>query len=755
MQGIGGVMAASSGEEYLLVFWHQSGLYWQRIDLDGEPIDPNPRRLLANPYFQDHYVAWNGRHYVIFRNDGLGIVQARISRSGDWSIARPGTLGTIQESTTSGGETALITADWGASDLRLTLFDDDGKVIREKSGLPRGPHALFRTRFGWRRLESVVVNNRLVGPRVIDAESGEVVIPLVGEGRLGYVTPSPQGGLFLYGLDSGLALVIADEEKIHRVENFTPHIQSAKISAHRDGWTVLYSQSGETWLANIGLDGVLTSNHQIVLPPDRKVLSFSSFVSASPFHHLLFAQQTAGLEVLEIDGHTVRVRTDLGMFDAAQSGARIAFGPGLDLVVWREHTGSGWTVRASRIQNGMPLDGEGLLLGTIRETWAVDPDDPAVVFDGAAFLVAWIDLSRSLMVRRVGVDGTLFEAREPIAMSGSSNLRLASRYDGTALLTSSTFSGIVGSLIVHGVPGPPIFPLFPAKSEVRNHSSSFDGAHFLVTGGTNYSCQLLCPSPNRSKVWTRILNPDGTPAGAPALLDEADEARGGRPLPQSDGWIVPVLDFYGLRLFQTSKAGIPHRELRTLGEDLIESSQGPMVWSEHFRGLIDAELRPDWFEPLPIGTGETNGGALSGGEFLLVHDGLRYVIRSAPASSLRADLAVVADRTSWEAQTRLDRIRIQHQGGDVIASMRFGVSGGIRERTERLEIISERPIVDGSIAGPFAPGDVVEIAVRWSRNARGDLFVWALPEARDTDAEDNFLTLPVPERRRLLRRGVE
>ena len=135
----------------------------------------------------------------------------------------------------------------------------------------------------------------------------------------------------------------------------------------------------------------------------------------------------------------------------------------------------------------------------------------------------------------------------------------------------------------------------------------------------------------------------------------------------------------------------------------------------------------------------------------------RYYIRPVAPHALRADLGITIDR-SREAGERIERIRIQHQGGDVIPSMRVGIEGGEKYTVWALrkpEVSSDRPIVDGSIAGPFSPGDVVNVTIRWTDHALNDLFFWALPEARDDDAEDNFVVLSAVERRRAVRRGGE
>ncbi|HUO83601.1 MAG TPA: hypothetical protein VM534_00670 [Thermoanaerobaculia bacterium] len=735
MRNIFGFDSASSGEDYLLVFRQGDDVYWQRLDLDGAAIDPRPRRIvLERSTLSNPQVVWTGRDYAIFLDDSEGVLRVRVSRAGTETIERF-SLGPVVGAASSRGETTLLTAG-PAPGVTLTRFDEQGNVLQQRSALRAGPSGLFRTDFGWRRLQPVFENDRLSGHGVFDAESEEAVIPLVGKGGFTDATPAPGGGLFLYATDSGASVVIDAAEQVRRVEGMPSHLDNPIVSGHRDGWTVLYRRSGAAWQANVGLDGTLIGIQQIVLPPERELASISEFASGSRSHHLLFTVKTFGIEVVEIDGPTLFVRADLGMADAAQTSAQIAEGPGVDLVVWRESTGEGSSVRATRVLNGMGLDGAGLLLG----------GGGTAVFDGEMFLVAWADASRRVWVRRLGIDGSLTEPAM-VSERGTSSMSLASRGDGVALLTWTVgeLQGISGSLIVHGIPG----PVIPKIAGPHSPQSAFDGQNFLVTADQRFECPFICVSPPHEVV-VKILNPDGTPSGPAVVISEGYGQRPGRPLPRNDGWLVPVLDNFGLTLVEITTNGFPYRELRMMKGELIETTEGTMLWSTRFRGVIDEQLRPEWFEALPVAPGEGNGGALADGSYALVQYGSRYFIRPAPAHPLRADLGVTIQR-SRELGTRIERVRIEHRGGDVIPSIHVGVEGGVRR--EYPEVFSDRPVVDGAIAGPFAPGDSVELEVRWEDPAGMDLLIWALPEARDLHAADNFVTLPAVERRRAVRRG--
>ena len=559
---------------------------------------------------------------------------------------------------------------------------------------------------------------------------------------------------------------------IDREENFHSVSIRGTTSAHDQGWAVLYLESGKRpMLSTIGLDGTGV-DYPIEFPP--QLIQRTTLVSASASRHLFFVQQQFGFAVYSVDNGFVRARGVHGVGPASQRGAEIGHGPGVDLVVWTEPSFSGLSLRGTRVRNGVPLDGPGFLLGSAT-TGGVHYPPPVVVFDGEAFLVAWVEEVGTISLRRVGIDGYVFEtfrleALPTAGTSGDPALDLASRHDGAALLTWSeghSGSDVASSLITRGVPGPVTVPMFP-NVWISTGAASFNGDHFLLVGSSRAKyCQTEagCMPPPPREVWSRILNPDGTPGGPAVLVEAFPFATQQKPLPFEDGWIVPVNHVEGVqqgnrgqgsRLVRVTGSGIPYRENGVIGDELLETAEGPMVWSDRFRGMIDGELRPIWFEPLPVEDPFGNYGPLSDGAFLVVQDDTRLVVRSATPHPLRADLGILITR-SREAGVRVETIVVQHQGGDVIPAIHIGIVGGERYlggwNVDHPDV-SDRSSI-GSIKGPFAPGDSVNFVIRWASETHRDLFIWALPDARDEDAEDNFVTLPAVERRRLIGRGVE
>lgn len=98
---------------------------------------------------------------------------------------------------------------------------------------------------------------------------------------------------------------------------------------------------------------------------------------------------------------------------------RVAWGGGVFLVVWmEERPGSGWDVAAARVgPDGVVLDQGGITVAN----GAGDQTRPAVAWNGAAFVVVWMDGRRGeadVAAARVDPGGRLLDA-EPIAVSAA------------------------------------------------------------------------------------------------------------------------------------------------------------------------------------------------------------------------------------------------------------------------------------------------------------------------------------------------
>lgn len=749
MPGLWTIAAASSGSDYLVAFASPEAVYWQRVDLNGEAIDLRPRRIPNSRTGQEIHATWSGKHYFVYFHDSVNLFQTRVSPSGEEQTRSLGPLGRVYSIHSSRGETAFLTA---GSPPNLTIMDADGNVLRQSQ--VTGLFGLFRTDNGWRAMQQSGPSSSL-GYSIVNAETGALIsTPITRAIHQLTVIPSPAGGALLLTNDGEQPLAVDHQDVVREVTG-DAFGRWELASGHRDGWMVIVRNLSEpARILTIGLDGRIVEQREIHLPTREKHMA-RIVASALRSHHLLVTAASLGVHVAEIDGATVRVHAPLGIGESRQMAARIARGPGVDLVAWRENSFSGWSVRATRVREGVPLDTAGLLLGN-----SATPDPPAVVFDGEAFVVAWNGES-TIFVQRVGVDGSPLESSQRSTLAR--NPALSSRGDGRALLSWVWNYAASGTLISRGIAGNTISDLMPPHVWVTHTAHAFDGDSFLVVGSDEsvpgFPGQIL-----HQQTWVRVLNADGTPRGAAVEVNEGYLSSGASPLPQADGWIAPVRTWHVLELIQTTKAGIPHRRVPTIDGELMRASGDLMIWGPHHRGVMDETLRAEWFEPLPIGGDEENGGALDDGSFLLVRSSERYAVRPVMPHARKADLGITVTR-SREMSARNDVFRIEHRGGDVIPSMRVGVSGGARTlpwSSIPPHVSTDHSITDGklygrpsgaSISGPFYPGDSVEIIVHWSVLASRDLFVWALPDARDERAEDNFVVISAVEKRRLINRG--
>jgi hypothetical protein len=182
-----------------------------------------------------------------------------------------------------------------------------------------------------------------------------------------------------------------------------------------------------------------------------------TFAAAAP-------SSTTPIDAVRIDGGTVLDNPPFPVSAQAndQSGAAIASGPTGSFVVWEDRRSGTFDIYGARSQNGVMLDGTGILI-------AADGGEPAVAFGGSGYLVVW--------ERPQGVYGT------------------------NVFATRVTADGVVldpGGIQITNVPA--TFQDHPAVA--------FDGTNYLVvwsgTGGSNSGVSVA-----RLSMDGTILDPGG------------------------------------------------------------------------------------------------------------------------------------------------------------------------------------------------------------------------------------------------------
>jgi hypothetical protein len=214
-----------------------------------------------------------------------------------------------------------------------------------------------------------------------------------------------------------------------------------------------------------------------------------------------------------------------------QGHAAIATGGAYDLAVWAETSG----IYATRVtSDGVALDGRGLLVyaRTTSSSQSLG-QNLRVVFDGAAYLVAWDDVS--LLGQRIDpATGLLMGPALPLAScAGSFDLG----YDGTSPVLfvarcsdQHVYAQRVGAT---GTSGPPIV-ISPADTLTSNPRAAWNGHEWLVAWTT------LLPNPIilnefRGNIYAARLSPALTVLDTQPIAIAASEFYEESPLVASDG----------------------------------------------------------------------------------------------------------------------------------------------------------------------------------------------------------------------------
>jgi hypothetical protein len=239
------------------------------------------------------------------------------------------------------------------------------------------------------------------------------------------------------------------------------------------------------------------------------------------------ARVSAGGNVLDPGG----IAISTAVRDQSQSA--IAFDGTNYLVVWEDaRGGSDWDIYGARVSTGgTVLDPGGIAISTA----ARDQQDPAVVFDGTDYLVAWSDYrsgsGRDIYGARVSVGGSVLDPGG-IAISAAANDQTypAIAFDGTNCLVvwhdmrSDTSWDIYGARVspAGSVVDPDGIAITNAAGD-QSPAVAFDGTNYLVVwedarGGSDWDIYGARVSPAGS-----VVDPDGI-AICTAVRDQQDPA---------------------------------------------------------------------------------------------------------------------------------------------------------------------------------------------------------------------------------------
>jgi hypothetical protein len=755
LPSIADIAIATSGTEYLLVYSRARRIYWQRISVEGTAIDPEARLLegavLGQGFGDDIEVVWTGERYLLLWNQDNVVVAQGIDREGVVGNRLTLVSGmTLRDAARRGNEVAVLSSGTG---WRLSLLNPYGTPLGGWSfASSASVLQIVRLDEGWTLVDAA-------GLTVLNPQSGTSRV--VAPGALfEKVVAAPDGGALAIRADGSVAVLRRDGSLVplslaDSFERLSLY-RAALISPSPSGWTLFYRAGGAMRIASVTAQGTIASDRILEGPfplLDGRYYYGLEAASARDGNHLLLQPAAIGtvlgLESIAVAGNAAYATAAYAVFDAVQQWGRTAHAPGLDLVAWLEAGDRGWDIRATRVQDGAPLDEEGLVLGSGF------PASLAVAYDGETFAVAWSDRD-GIFLRRVDLLGNLPDSA-PLLVSTAA-----------AVEVTAAGSGDGGLLLSWPRPRPTVAYVRGGRVRSTAFVGSDDTGDRLETGGSRPSylvtfaylpppCQLGPCEIDFKPVAVQLVGPSGAASGGPVAITDPAPAIAGKPVSHGGEWFVPIVLFTGdpnepyiprvVRLTGSATSSIG--SVRTVEGKLRSMTGGLEILGTTFRGMLSSDPENLWFEPLPLEDGDAAEGVLPASPALLVNTGTRFVVRPHSSPTLSADIAVVYTGRSSSGPLVSHTVRIEHRGGDDVPALYVDV-----RPAHHLEVTSSRPIVDGRIDGPFKPGEAIELVIRGNLRP----FVTALPFARETAAADNFLLVdeeappPPPARRRLVGR---
>ncbi|HEY0590274.1 MAG TPA: hypothetical protein VGF40_00795 [Thermoanaerobaculia bacterium] len=757
LPGVSLVDVATSGSQYLVVYARGSEIYWQRVTAEGTAIDTEARLLdtaeLAPGFFGDPIeVVWTGDAYlIVWTNRENAVVGQSIDRDGivvdQFEVASDMSLYDVARWE---NEVAVLTS--GGTGWRLTLLNAYGVIlgVRSVSNSAAYDFEIVRLDEGW----TVVGPSSEPGVVIVDTLTGSQ--RRVGtERRWADVHASPAGGALVVGIDDSFGVLRRDGSfvPIPLAIDRLSSLNRALIAPSPSGWAVIYRRADEARIQRVRNDGTTVSDTALSGPfPSRGSFLYHGIVAASVRDDAHFLLQpapvgtTLGLESIGIAGALAYPTAPLAVAQSVQQWARAAHGPGVDFVVWIESGFSGWDIRATRVKDGAPLDGEGVFLGTSFPAYL------DVAYDGEAFAIIWSD-ANGIFVQRVDLLGAILDpAPIRVAATQAAAVTAAGSGDGGLLLfwfdrpPAEPWRPTVALLRGGRVRGtaPIGSTLFGHDVEIGGSRDGFLAVFASPPLGCNFDPCIQTPLP----VGVQFVTPQGIPSGPPAPITESMFAFAGKPESHGGEWFVPLHPTDGPKVIRLTGSGSS-----TLGRtativggglwgDLRSAPGGLVITDGRFRGMLNATPENVWYEPLPLESGEFGDALMAASEMVLVDTGTRYVLRPLQEPAAAADIALVDAGTTAQGGTT---VRIEHRGGDDVPALH------VEFWPTSLLVTSSRPIEGSTIDGPFKAGETIELQIHGPLPA----LVTVLPYAREAAAADNFQVLgeeppPPPAKRRRL-----
>lgn len=403
---------ATDGTNFLVTWMDErmpdgtAPLYAMRLGPDGKPLDSAPIRLPMAQITTSgmHGVTWTGNVYLVFCMDfgTRTLLWVRIDRDGRVLDPQPRAIAgmTTPHSIASAGGRTLVafTSDWPEPRLYGQFIEADGTVAGARITFP---HA---GRSDWSPAVATNGNGFHVTWTRVHASRQDVVgIPVSLDGQLGaertiatgaynlYLASNGANYLAAYALNDGSIVTEqldgSGATLVRTVHQTARPSAGAALAAYGSGYLLVTRETAATVARVLDAGGRETGR----LPLDASN-SFNMFlvIASHPtatvaVWHEESDDPVSGSDVFAeaVDGRRERVL--LSDAAARQTALRVATDGVGFFGAWLE-TRERPQLRAGRISaNGVPLDGEGILVAEhVTET-------PALTFDGANYVLAWIE----------------------------------------------------------------------------------------------------------------------------------------------------------------------------------------------------------------------------------------------------------------------------------------------------------------------------------------------------------------------------
>jgi hypothetical protein len=406
-----GAKIATDGTNFLVAWFDERmpdvPLYVTLLGPDGKPFDNAPIRLPnAQVDLSGHYlVTWTGNVYLVLWTDyeHRTVRWARLGRDGRVLDKQPREIAgiTTPHSIASVGGRSLIvfTDDWPDTRIHGQFIEADGTAIGARIFFPRGGRSEWAPQVATNGDSFYVVWTRLLASRV-----DVIGIPVSLAGELGterrfgdgqnvHLASNGEHYLLAYTSTSGMNPIITEQldsagATLARTTHATAWLYAIQALAPFGSGYLLATVEKNTVDARV-LDAAGRETGRLPLDASATSVTAMAIAAHATAAIAVWNEESdllpSGSDVFSEVVDDRRDREVVSRSAARQTAIRIATNGNGFLGAWLESRQRS-ELRVGRVSaSGVPLDGEGILIADNVSA------PPAITFDGANYVLAWIE----------------------------------------------------------------------------------------------------------------------------------------------------------------------------------------------------------------------------------------------------------------------------------------------------------------------------------------------------------------------------